>query len=570
MNRFVVSIFLLFNFLFSINTANAVYLLVNTEDRRGIHPLSTEELKKAFAIVRAGEWAFVRAELIRNPERAKADLRDYLSTSRTDAEIINAELLKFRPNGSLKVQWIPTTLWNLITIREFVNNPEYRKFLNECGAPADASDYGATAQWEKFIEDEDAVEKIYKRTAEVVIQFLNRTDVQKSTVHEFILKILNDIWNGDQPLYRDVFGKEFLDIENGRISFLQQAIEEEIQAYTNKYTLLWRATSGITFEEITASMKKVSPWDKILFKHHEEMVLLAKEANRAVNLLRPGLTREEVQILNCLLASGKMDKRFGYYYPKPILPYRWKAIEILDYPMRALQRVSNLLNFQIYGQNSTMETTSVDLSYSFSPLDGFLFDGPDVDKSACTYVFARRDHASYTYVLHVDRKWEIERGRHLFYYPVTPDFMGVFSAGELFHPRVRQMPGVGRVLHPFKYDGILSANRQDFESEVEPSVFKALTLKVHTELAALYENNSLERSEEIAKDLLIHAKFSEELGTLLATRAKIVQIDDSGVSGDSDPRVAELRINQNAASSLWLNFLKMEPVRAQIRLLRKE
>jgi hypothetical protein len=480
--------------------------------------LTSEEQKKALSVLKRNSWpTAILTEREKEPfEKFEAKVTNFKSDniyvtpeSQYVEEKITEELGKL-----IKVIQIPTTIWDLVMIKEYLSNTE---FESKCEAIYSSRCREAKEEW----CDQNYLGQC-SRLFHTFSQFSTTEEAQ-----EYTRKILDEIKEikveGPTFLFESVPQWNLTSLHARQI--IEDTIRLEIEDQINGYARLFRATGGFIYKHDEDGLGPVLAQHPTLIKQSagdEDIVNLFVSADYANNFIdRDSLENEKETTLSRLKEANNVEKKLEFYRNhRSFVPEQSRVKKSLDIAYRNLKPVCHIIDFPFEDSSSPTDLElSKDfilsgkvksMSFGYSLLSGYIFDGFKARQSACPFVYATRDNDPYLYTLPIKLIDVIREGYSgSFKFPSTPLYQGIFDYGEYFHPRT--------VLELTSYN---HQNKLDNIRKYNNAILRQSELLVFAKTpASMKENEAFvtalkERNSRVANQIeeIIESASLEELG----------------------------------------------------------
>jgi hypothetical protein len=337
---------------------------------------------------------------------------------------------------SCPVIHIPSTIYELEVIRQFLVDKEFNHQANENAIQGSKNGVGIKnpAQVDlQFI-------KISRRLYPIFSAF-NEQDEFLAYAKEQIASInaLSDDQVVDRCCLRAT--QEYLRQENSQALILA-IISHELQSQKEGKINFYRATAGIEYK------KDRSKDENALAQHPQARARIEKD----IQILYGFFCGEGVSSMQNI-CNGKYPPLSSDVSLDEILAFEksyrnpnsiWASIIsecaqnasgtelVVDYPYNHNPGETNPSNLRYK-----------ELSYSYTPLGGFIFDGVLAMQSACSFIYTVKNPNNYPFFYALSYKLPDFYNRYAasFVAPKTPVYQNILDSGEHFHPRFQLRSG---------------------------------------------------------------------------------------------------------------------------------
>lgn len=329
-----------------------------------------------------------------------------------EVDFVQHHLREKFPHRSLKVRAIPTTLWDCFAATNYLTNESFKKQVTYNKMESSlfyliSNSIGSTLQsMESLPENSDSGPVHLYKT--LCIKYLQRIQLaEKETDHRKISLV-----------------NELTKIESGQESILMRMIEEEYQAgYDNKF-LIVRSTEGVQLYEEKKDPAHMETYLAKIEGHYLDSIYLCGDTEEKAAELREFLTQKLMQDL----------ERPKWYQGDA-------GVKILDFPLK--------MHGSLFGKMASFFTNvqknnwrqivgeGKNISYATSLLSGLIFDSFLKKGGACSFAHYLLKQDDFFYALPLPKKWLYTIGNSIFHFNTTLQNLGIFGAGEVFHPRIR-------------------------------------------------------------------------------------------------------------------------------------
>jgi hypothetical protein len=285
---------------------------------------------------------------------------------------------------SVKVEAIPTTLWDTTVARLWLTDQSTHDRYNQIGS----------LQGAKKVKKEHVL-RYFDIAAEIGKQI--DTEGQKhDKFKSMIIDNLRLIKENAIPLgnadYVNSLTHEYDNIIGGKTSLLLELVDEEYEAALNNKFMIIRATNG----------------------------------GRMAVALDPSLKESVLSHENKWQYSDKDNRK--------IIDFQTHSIG--DSVFENIGRLERDIKDPNLTEIDTWHYTK-DFSYATSLLGGVLYDSFNRTQSASSFVYYAKGATNIVYTLMLDKKWTFGLGRNMFYFMHNGLYTdAIFGSQEAFHPRM--------------------------------------------------------------------------------------------------------------------------------------
>jgi hypothetical protein len=374
------------------------------------------------------------------------------------------------------VHFVPTTVWNVFVTSSFLTEKTlhelYQKGFSKEG---------------RIFQERFLFSQFKAFTGQ--IHFSSQTPDWQQVLKNFLMSIKDKCFDPSECRTAALL-KELKFLEEKKPSLLQTLLLAEVAAAKNNKLCLIRATHGLQLEKKYLSLEEqINNLKRRIVETPEE----------DTDQITPQRGQELIKRLEASYQDPEYQKKLERL--TSLLPHRF-----LDYPIDTGKKNLGEALWSFNFIKDFVET--IELSYAFSVLDGFLFDSFNKTTSACTYEFLVKHPEINVYSLAFEKSYLWGPvGKELMYLPKGAlDTEGILGFGEVFHPRLRK--------------GVYSRNLKVIPGQEYSYRHIYLTILSQTFNQEAHYTQTIQTSDPHQKNLFL---FMLEVSHLL-TQAKILSV----------------------------------------------